>query len=947
MTIGPRSDARLRNSWMLAPLAILLITSLTTSRAGAAAPVAGSQGTDTSLPATDSQVTVRGRDAFANLAITVNQTASLTNQAVSITWTGGTPTIAGPGRFGSHYLQIFQCWGDDDGSVPSNPGPPPEQCEQGAVAGTPGGLPGSLYPGTFAMSRIVSRSDWANFDRTVGYLDAPTTNVWLPFRAVDGTVVNTQADVRFNPAIGGGHYWLNPYFNIITTNEIVGAVTGPGGRGAELFQVLTGSESSGLGCGQKTQPTGGGGKKIPKCWIVGVPRGTPTSENVGTPFDVNADQTGVNTSPLSREAWKHRVAIPIDFNPVDSPCTLGADERRISGSELAHPAVASWQPALCGSADLAPYSYAPVSDNTARQQLESGQPGSPGMVVVSQPLSPDSVDPANPVVYAPISASGIVIGFNIERYPRDDAPPPVQQLSGVRVADLNLTPRLVAKLLTQSYRQAVDIGGHAPGYPWLAANPSQMNVDPDFLQFNPEFQLLGIQDGRTFSGLQLPAGSSDAAHQVWQWILADPEARAWLNGQPDPWGMKVNTVYATDAAANSTGVAFGYPPPSSFPKADPYCYHAPAQGPGNSIVPTPLCGTDWMPYHQNFADAAQVTRVAADRAKIEPNPIALSSSDAWTREPSQFLGRRAMLALTDSPSAAKFGLQSARLSRAGDNGADRTFIAPDNGGLTAGVAAMAPGDVPSVLEPSPTTSAPGAYPLTALAYAAIAPLALDQQARDQYAAFIDYATGPGQVPGLKLGQLPKGYAPLSDILKLQADVASFLVRHLVALTPDTTVSTILPTTTVASSPPTVSPTEVPTEVPTEAPTTTTTPRRIVRPRKLLPSPPVTFGARTTSDDATTSTEATTTTDAATTTAQPTTTTTATTPLTDKADEPTSTSPSVFTPIVHLAGSRFAVPALGGLAVGSGLVALEITKRPRRRRIGGPDASGGPDESDPH
>ncbi len=59
-----------------------------------------------------------GRGAFADLEITVNQTKNLTNQAVSVTWTGATPTIdSGGSRFGENYLQIFQCWGDDDGTI--------------------------------------------------------------------------------------------------------------------------------------------------------------------------------------------------------------------------------------------------------------------------------------------------------------------------------------------------------------------------------------------------------------------------------------------------------------------------------------------------------------------------------------------------------------------------------------------------------------------------------------------------------------------------------------------------------------------------------------------------------------------------------------------------------------------------------------------------------------
>lgn len=979
-----------RQAWLLGPVAIVAMMAFTTSDSRADVPVAGSQGTDTALPATNSQVTVNGRGAFADLAITINQTTNLSNQAVSITWTGGKPTLSGPGRFGSQYLQIMQCWGDDDGSVPGNPGPPPEQCEQGAVAGKFGGLPGSLYPAGFALSRVISRSDWSNFDKLVGVLDKRTTNVWLPFRAVDGTVVNIQTDPNFNPAIVGGNFWLNPYFNIITTNEIAAAVSGPDGSGAELFQVLTGVESSGLGCGQRTQPVPGAAKKIPTCWIVVVPRGTPIDENIGTPFQVGADQNGVVTSPVSPAAWRNRIAIPVGFNSVDSPCKLGTDERRISGSELALPAVASWQPSLCASAGLPPFSYAPVSDSSARQQLLSGQLGAPGMVVVSRAISTAAADPNNPVVYAPVSVSGLVIGFNVERNPTNDAPAAEQQLAGVRIAELNLTPRLVAKLLTQSYRQAVSIV-NAPSYAWMVGNPAHMGLDPDFRQFNPEFELLQTADSRAFSSLLLPAGNSDAARQVWEWVFADPEARSWLNGEPDEWGMRINPVYVTSAAANSTGVAFGDPTPHSFPKADPYCYQALPRGPNNSISPPPLCGTDWAPYRRGFAESAQAARAASDGAKIVENPFAQSASEVWTRDVAQYLGRRGMLALTDTPSAALFGLQTARLSRAGDNGTGRVFVAPDTAGLISGVASMAAGAEATVLEPSPSPS-PTAYPLTTITYAAIAPLALEEQERADYAAFIDYASGPGQVPGLELGRLPRGYAPLSESLRNQATTSANLIRTMVAESakpasssttsttsttststappqsstanvvntpPPPTVTTALPhssmpgatnpsssvalltTTTLAAAP--TSPTGAISST-NAAPSNTT--RRVI-PASVVPSSDVpTSSDVPASSDVPTGSDVSASSDVLTSSGVPTATSTlpiSVMPSAVDAGVPASPSRSVTTPTADLAKNRYAVPGLGVMALGSALCALEITKRPRRRHKTALDTGSVPDE----
>jgi hypothetical protein len=365
-------------------MALALLTFAAPATGSAGAP--GSAGTDTSLPATDSQVTVSGRGPFADLEITINQTRNLVNQAVSLTWTGGRPTIEGPGRFGGNYLQILQCWGDDDGTNPANPGPPPEQCVQGAVGGVYGGLPGGVYPGGFTISRVINRTGWPNHDPAVGVADPRTTNVWRPFRAVHGTVIDVHTDPDFNPSVLGGNFWLNPYFNVVTTNEIAGAVTSEEGTGSELFTIDTGVESSGLGCGQRVEPLAGGGFREPQCWLVIVPRGTPEEENVGTPFEENASQFGVVTSPLAPTAWEHRIAVPLGFNPVDSACSINAADRRMTGSELFVSALANWQPSLCASGDRPPYVFGTVSDALARQQLLSGAAGAAGMAVTPRPI---------------------------------------------------------------------------------------------------------------------------------------------------------------------------------------------------------------------------------------------------------------------------------------------------------------------------------------------------------------------------------------------------------------------------------------------------------------------------------------------------------------------------------------------------------------------------------
>ena len=167
----------------------------------------------------------------------------------------------------------------------------------------------------------------------------------------------------------------------------------------------------------------------------------------------------------------------------------------MSGNELVIGAVSSWQPLLCGEQRLPPFSYGVVGDGLARQQLATSSAGSAGMVVVSRPLAPEASTASDPVVYAPLTLSGVTIGFNFERIPRFSAPDEAQRLAGVRVAEMNLTPRLVAKLLTQSYSSQVTIYDR-PDYDWLPSNPNHLANDPDFLRFNPEFEQLEVGNTR-------------------------------------------------------------------------------------------------------------------------------------------------------------------------------------------------------------------------------------------------------------------------------------------------------------------------------------------------------------------------------------------------------------------------------------------------------------------
>jgi hypothetical protein len=555
---------------------------------------------------------------------------------------------------------------------------------------------------------------------------------------------------------------------------------------------------------------------------------------------------------------------------------------------------------LCENTSLEPYVYGTISDSSAKQEIVHPEPGAPGMAVVSSPLDATARDPDSPAVYAPLTLSGTVVTFNLERKTKPDAPAAEQALSGVPVSRVNLSPRLIAKLLTQSYAEQVRIFDSKPAYDWVTSNPIDIGVDPDFLQFNPEFGELNITNFRSFSGLVLPAGSFDAARQLWSYVLADPEAKAWLDGAPDKWGMKVNPVYATSASVNPSKIAFGDPVPSSFPKSDPYCYQAAPSGSRGTLIPPAVCGTDWMPYAGSFRDAAHFTRLADDGAKIVENVFADSTDAIWTRDIPQAIGSRSMLAISDSASAFQYGVQTASLSRAGDDGDGRAFIAPDVHGFTAAVDAMKPKSDSAVLEPDPLASNPGAYPLTVLTYGAAKPLSLDATARAQYAAFVDYAAGNGQIPGQLIGQLPPGYAALPAALRTQAKNAADAIRTMTAPT-DNAAPTAVPAGNTPSSP---RPASRPPDVGSPG-----TPLAVGAPagESVSPGAPLATGGGAGSSSSS-----------------------------------AKASPRGLTPIVATAITRFALPLLCGLVLLTALAVLEITKRPRRAATA---ASAGPPVED--
>ncbi|MFF3379806.1 hypothetical protein ACFYXF_43500 [Streptomyces sp. NPDC002680] len=729
----------------------LFLRLLTGATAGALAGLALAQ---TAPPATaaaagsgtGTAVTVSGRGEFKNMRFTVSQTEHLTSQAVTVSWTGGTPTTLAGTLFNTDFVQIMQCWGDDDGTVPANPGPPRTQCQYGASPTTDrGSWPGNEYDDT---RKVFYSADPTNYGQDDRYGAGNVSGLGeVPFKAVDGTLITSGTQ-------------NNALFNRNTTNEVDFARTGADGTGTEYVEVQTANEAPHLGCGVPVRQNGVA--KPRSCWLVIVPQGHLDLD--GKPY---ADTSQVNAgSPVSATNWKNRVAVKLGFNTVGANCALGSDERATTGSELAADAMSSWQTALCPSGKV--YGYTELGEPDTRSRLIAD--GSSGLAFTTRALGADegTTAPADPTVYAPTALSGTVIGFTVERRPKAGASEAVRKLAGTKVESLDLTPRLVAKLLTESYRNspwgAVVGTTVAKHYGWAKNNPAGLASDPEFIALNPEFAELSVPETpATDTDLLTALGHSDSARAVWQWIVSDKEARNFLAGVSDDWGMRVNPYFSTNIDLNPSGFAFDPADTDTYPKSDPWCTIPPGTG-----ATQKQCMIDFHPYVTDMHDGALHTRRADSLWKATWDPLA--SPPAYKSPGPQTVGSRFVITVTDAASAARYGLQTARLRNA--SGA---FVAPTTASLTAAAASASGAKAPEI-SPAKAT-AKGAYPLAQLVYAAVRPAKIDSAARKDYATLLTYAAEKGQISGADPGRLPAGYAPLSKTLRAKTAKAAAALAH--------------------------------------------------------------------------------------------------------------------------------------------------------------------------
>jgi hypothetical protein len=680
-----------------------------------------------------------------NLVFTISQTNNLSHQGIEISWTGGLGTTSStPGKFDTNYVQIMQCWGDD---LPS-----PEQCQFGAAPNSVRSLVGSD-----AATRGLGSFDPAFVKAEHPELQYPTDPAVFMFPYLNVRDVEDRRKFDFGTL-----------FDSSITNEVVAARTGQDGTGRVTFEVQTTLESPHMGCGGEATQADGSSFARP-CWLVIVPRGAHNPD--GTEPDFPASISG---SPFTPSVWQDSIMIPLGFELVSQSCELGQAERRLVGNEVIADAFTSWQPTLCQSGTT--FGFSMIGDDEARAQIVSDVSGASRMAFVSSPLTDEERGTAA-ISYAPVAKSALVFAFNIEYNVFSDAPPEVLARNGTKMGSLVLNQRLVAKLLTQSYR--VDVPCYGANSAVISGNPRSITKDQEFIALNPDFAYWAD----TYpEGLLVALGSSDANRDVWSWIRSSPDAVSFLSGTPDEWGMQINPAYVSlnlgTSAAND-----------SFPRTDlTVCKQT------EDLLDPGFGSLDLRPYYSDMQETASRTLRADANVKTTWDPFKLPPG--YRNVPAQLLGERLMLSLTDASAAARFGLDVAAITNAnGDT------VLPTLEAIDAGVSEMQPSGVDGVFVSNPATTAEGAYPLAQVVYAAINVCPIDATIAADYAKVLTYAASDGQYSGSFRGALPLGYVPMSDAQRASAATLAEQLANVDAMKPACTppASAAGPTSSSSSS----------------------------------------------------------------------------------------------------------------------------------------------------
>lgn len=781
-----RGETRRRAARGFYALAIVL-AGLAVVVPGAPVPAVAEAGVSRTVTATrvafgpDGQRTeLDSRTVTLNVAQTTNLRG---RQEVRVTWSGAHPTgatVADPnssdGRNQEYPFVLLQCRGiDTDGAVPRGQSRlSPETCwtqtsperyvaaasstpswrfdafapaaERGPVVGEPSPLP--------AGCAGVSQAQSAR---------------WLPFRAVDGTVYYGGPD----PGVGCSP--LAPESDSAERGGLPSnttyAVTGADGKGEADFAVWTRAENASLGCTAEV-----------KCSLVAVPivgvscdafgtllpagqvqqtrTGAPLTPQQLTAADTTCRRTGTYqpgepvTGRASDQAvrgnlwwapsnWRNRISVPLEFAPTAEVCSTTSTEKPLEmlGSVALNELTASWRPRFCTDRSLYSFTHVQQADALARDLVQGGD------VAAAFSTAPEPGGYQRPVVQAPLAFGGFAIAFTI-----DD---PAKQ----RREKLRLNARLVAKLLTGSYPATSFMRTSHVG---LENNPFNISDDPEFQALNPGLPVRTTQESA--AAMQILSSSSDLVWALTRWLDADPEARAFLDGARDPWGMRVNPAYKDiDLPVDNWPLLDDVEAPAFYTEQNPCYRNSPT--PYLQLVLNPLATLGAINLNLQFGNSAVATVCRFDGVDATTLPL--------RTEGRQAVGFRFVLGLTTLSAARRYNLRTASLQTSSTvapgtkftDATGRTFADGDTAGLRSAASLLRPDASGTTWEIDQKElakgSSPKAYPGALPVYAVVPTSSVAPATATKLAKFLCYAAERGQTSGLGNGQLPPGYLPVT------------------------------------------------------------------------------------------------------------------------------------------------------------------------------------------
>ncbi|WP_460367966.1 hypothetical protein, partial [Actinocorallia lasiicapitis] len=481
------------------------------------------------------------------------------------------------------------------------------------------------------------------------------------------------------------------------TNAIT-ALTAPSGKGFADLEIRTLTESASLGC-----------KGENSCSVVVIP-------NDGDPNRPALEgQLATQAYLDSAWAWANRLVLPIGFSPSAGTCALEDADFRASGSPPSRRLMEQWQPGMCTAKKPVDVDYnASLGDPLARSNFQSKN------VDVALTTRPDEAVPVRPFTYAPLGISGIAIAYRV-----DDPD------TGQQITDLKLTPRLVAKLLSESYSMSAACGpGVKDCNKATRDNPQDLFQDPEFLKLNGADRSWPSQGWPT-----VVSGDNDLTYELTRWLASDPDTARFMAGGKAPGGMRVNT--------NFKGLKW---PEGSLVSRDPDKRFQ------HGFIPV--------------LGLKEVARYLVTNRDNSENYVKDQFGNFVKTAP-YAVGNRGLIAIVSTADAAALRFPTARIRNAAGK-----FVAPTDASMGAMLKHLKKNKDGITQSPDYTARDAKAYPLTNVQYAQVPTSGVETAKAKKIAAFLGHAAGAGQKAGVLPGQRPVGYVPLTPAMRAQTKKAA-------------------------------------------------------------------------------------------------------------------------------------------------------------------------------